>query len=142
MCCYRCVAALYQPPKNKRRKRKKWTHDWLLQRKNKGSYGSIFSELSTNSELFQKYMRFSYVKFQFLLEKITHSIQKNETHLRLSIPAGARLEATLLYLISRLSYSRLQFETRISVSSLCKIIPETCDAIYQALKNDSLKVVQ
>lgn len=121
-------------------KKRKWTNDWLRQRRNKGSYGSIFSELSEERPIFKKYLRIPLPTFELLLEKVTPLIEKEDTHLRASIPAGARLEATLLFPTSGLSYSRLQFETRISVSSLSSIILQTCQATFQSLKDDFMKV--
>ena len=139
-CAALVVAQMYDEVHNNHKKRRKWTNDWLLQRRNKGSYGSIFNEISGEGDIFKKYLRISLPTFELLLEKVTPFIEKEDTHLRDSIPAGARLEATLLFLISGLSYSRLQFETRISVSSLSSIIPETCKAIFQSLKDDFMKV--
>ena len=124
----------------KRRKRRNRVNDWLLERKKKGSYVSIFNELSAVSDIFHIYMRIDLPTFTMLLEKVKPFIEKQDTVLRSSICAGARLEATLLYLISGLPYSRLQFETRISPSSLSHIIPEKCDTIYLALKDDVMKV--
>ena len=141
LACAAIVATLCQRSREKKKRVvKNWTEDWLLQRRTKGSYGGIFSELAANSDIFKKYMRFSLSTFQVLLEKVTPYIEKEDTHLRSSITPGARLEATLLFLISGLPYSRLQYETRISATSLCRIIPETCDAIYAALKDEFMKV--
>ena len=67
-------------------------------------------------------------------------VQKEETHLRTPISPGARLEATLLYLITGIPYSRLAFQTRISEQALGKIVPETCEAIYSCLKDQYLQV--
>ena len=60
--------------------------------------------------------------FDYILERITPIIQKEETHLRETIPAGARLEATLLFLITGNYYSRLQNITRIRESTLGRFI--------------------
>ena len=60
--------------------------------------------------------------------------------MRSSISPGERLEATLLFLANGSSYSALKFLTRISQPSLSAIIPETCTAIYEALKSEYLKV--
>ena len=126
--------------KPKKRERRNWVNQWLLKRETQGSYGGLFTELCSENEIFKKYLRIPLPTFEFLLEKVRPIIEKEDTHLRAAIPAGARLEATLLYLITGLPYARLQFHTRISASSLCSIIPETCDALYFALKDEYLKV--
>lgn len=60
--------------------------------------------------------------------------------MRQSIKPAARAEATLRYLATGCCYTSLQYSTRISKQSLSSIIPETCDAIYEALKDDCMKV--
>ncbi|MPC63083.1 hypothetical protein E2C01_057176 [Portunus trituberculatus] len=57
-----------------------------------------------------------------------------------SVSAGARLEATFLFLAAGCSFTRLQYHTRISRTSLSIIILETCQAIYDAQKDDYMKV--
>ena len=78
--------------------------------------------------------------FFFLLEKTKPRIERQDTLLREAIPPGARLEATLVYLASGTSYRRLQYTTRISPASLSSIVPETCQAIYDALRDEFLQV--
>ena len=68
--------------------------------------------------------------FHDLLKRIHPYIVKEDTQLRESISPGARLEATLRFLAAGGSYASLQYSTRISKQSLCLIIPETCEAIY------------
>lgn len=93
-----------------------------------------------NPEDFKNYTRMPVDAFYSLLAKLEPLISKQNTSFRDSIPPGARLEATLLYLASGVSYSRLQYSTRISKQSLGLIIPETCEAIYNVLREDYLKV--
>ena len=84
----------------------------------------------------------SYLKlpvFDFILKRITPIVEKQETHLRQTISPGARLEATLLFLITGDYYSRLQHLTRIHESTLGRFIPEICEAIYTELGNEYLK---
>ncbi|XP_066958848.1 uncharacterized protein [Macrobrachium rosenbergii] len=45
-CAAVVVAQMYDQMHNCDTKRRKWTNNWLLQQTNKGSYGSIFNELS------------------------------------------------------------------------------------------------
>ena len=114
--------------------------DWLLERKAKGSYGGLFAGLVLQSKTFKQYLKVPLPTFQFLLAKVRPWKGRQDTHLRAAITVGARLEATLLYLITGLKYSQLQFPTRISAASLGHIIPETCHALYLSLKNEYLKV--
>lgn len=78
-------------------KRSKWTKQWL-QRTELGSYNQIFKELSKEEKKdFSNYVRMPLEIFHMLLMKVTPLIKKEDTHLRESIPPGARLEATLRY---------------------------------------------
>ncbi|XP_063852072.1 putative nuclease HARBI1 [Scylla paramamosain] len=86
-------------------------------------------------------MRMDVNSFHTLLGKVEPYITKQDTHLRQSICAEARLEATLRFLASGCSYTALQYSTRISKQSLSLIIPETCKAIYTALRDDYLKTL-
>ena len=66
----------------------------------------------TNS-FFEKYLHIPLPIYEFILERIKSKIEKKDTHFRVPIAAGARLEATLLFLVTGRSYSRLQYLNRI-----------------------------
>ena len=130
---------------NEREKKKKrksvWVKPWLKRRLILGTYKTLFRELKTENVVdFTNYTRVTPDVFELILNKISPKISKQDTVMRKSIPAGARLEATLRFLAGGEAYSSLQYSTRISKHSLSAIIPETCEAIYQALKDDYLKV--
>ena len=76
--------------------------------------------------------------FDYILNKIRPLIEKIETPMRETISAGARLEATLLYLITGDTYSRLQHLTRIHESTLGQFIPDVCEAIFKCLRDEFL----
>jgi len=61
--------------------------------------------------------------------------------MRAAISAEERLIATLKFLATGRSYEHLKFSTCISAPSLSFIIPETCKAIFEALKMDYMKVI-
>ena len=126
--------------RRRRKKRTIWCKDWILKRSSRGSYGQLFQELSLSDSDFFSYLRMPTNIFYYIHDKVTPFISREDTHLRESIPAGARLEATLIYLATGASYARLEFHTRISKASLCGIIPETCKAIYTVLKEEYMKV--
>lgn len=62
--------------------------------------------------------------------------------MRASISPEERLVATLRFLATGRPYEDLKFSTRISAPSLLSIIPETCVAIYEALRTNFMKVKQ
>ena len=119
--------------------RKIWTEDWLLKRDVLGSYATLQKELRLSSKLFNKYLRMPVETYEYILSKISPIIRKEQTNMRNPISPGARLEATLLFLLSGMSYSRLAYVTRIHETTLGKIIPEVCDAIYMAMREEFVK---
>lgn len=60
--------------------------------------------------------------------------------MRDAISAEERLVITLRFLATGDSYGSLMFLFKRSRSSICNIIPEVCNAIYKALKDEFLKV--
>ena len=79
--------------------------------------------------------------FDELLSLIERDISKKWTQLRnVVISPRERLSVTIKYLASGYNYSDLQHLTRIHKSTLRKVIPEVCDAIYRRLKDKYMKV--
>ena len=127
--------------KKRRKNREVWTKQWLFGRQTVGSYQQIFQELSRENTVdFHNYIRLPVNVFHSLLNKIKPLIEREDTTMRQSISAGARLEATLLFLATGCTFTRLQYLTRISRASLSTIVPEICQAIYDVLKDDYMKV--
>lgn len=58
--------------------------------------------------------------------------------MREPIPTGERLAVTLRFLATGESFTSLQYQFRISSSTLSIVIPEVCQAIYRVLKDDFL----
>ena len=86
---------------------------------------------------YKNHFRMSDENFKYLLEKIKPFIVKEDTVMRNAI---TRIAATLRFLATGRSFEDLKFATIISPQALGKIIPETCKAIYKALKYEYLKV--
>ncbi|CAH2001490.1 unnamed protein product [Acanthoscelides obtectus] len=125
---------------NNKRKRSIWVKKWMEDR-NKYGHMPLLKELRQDYPSdFKNYLRMDFDTFNILLELISPIISKQNTKMRESISAEERLAATLRYLATGRSYEDLKFSTGISPSSLCYIIPETCKAIYQVLKETYLKL--
>jgi len=69
-----------------------------------------------------------------LLKLVSPFIVKKDTVMRKAISPHERLSATLRFLATGRSFKDMEFSTAISKPALCKIIPETCEAIYKVLK--------
>ncbi|XP_039641322.1 protein ALP1-like [Perca fluviatilis] len=74
-----------------------------------------------------------------LEELIRPIIQRRNTNFRDCISVGERLMVTLRFLSTGESFKSLSYLFRMGVSTIRKFIPETCDAIYQVLKEKYLK---
>jgi len=70
-----------------------------------------------------------------LLKLIKPSITKQDI-VRTSIPASTRLEICLRYLASGDSMHSILYAFRVGLNTISKIISETCQAIWNCLKNE------
>lgn len=135
-----CGGFLCVDEKKKRKVPRLWAKQWLLQR-NKFSHISLLSELATNEPKdFQNYLRMNEETFQELLGLVSSIIERKNTNMRECVSSKERLVATLQFLASGRSYENLKFSCAISAQALGRIIPETCAAIVDVLKDDYLKV--
>ena len=81
-------------------------------------------------------------KFQHLLALVKPHIEKKDTNFRKSIPPAERLALTLRYLATGDSQQSLSFSFRIGKATVSKILAETCQAIYDVLKETYLSPPQ
>lgn len=101
---------------------------------------TFFMELtSEDGGEFSNFCRMSSSDFELLLQKIGPMIEKQQTRLRMPIPAKIRLALTLRYLATGDSYKSLHYLFKVSTPAISQIIPEVCQAINSVLK-DQIKV--
>lgn len=123
----------------RKRKRRIWVRDWL-QKKSKGATNMIMKELYyQDPREYQAVMRLTPSQFENLINLIASTIQRSDTFMREAIPARVKLEITLTFLASGISFRMLSVLYRVSKASISKMIPEVCDAISESLK-DYIKV--
>lgn len=134
------VALVWCVDDEEKRKKRKWSKQWLLERR-KYSHINLLRHLETNEPSdFKNYLRMENHLFHQLLNLVRPHIEKQNTVMRESISAEERLVATLRFLATGRSYEDLKFSSAISAQALGKIIPETCWAIYKVLRNEYLQV--
>lgn len=130
--------------KNKRRRRSIWVREWIEKRQKEGAYGKLLQELRSgdNGEqrLYREFLRMSHQNFEHLLQLVAPLIEKRNTKLRESIPAGERLALTLHFLATGQSFHSLQYLFRIPQCTISMIIPEVLDAIWTVLKDEFIRV--
>ncbi|KAF5276096.1 hypothetical protein FQR65_LT16497 [Abscondita terminalis] len=125
---------------NYRTNRQWWTRPWIRKRDNTGNLRLVHDELAKeDARNFKNFLRMNQPTFEYLLEFIKPSIEKQDTTMRTSISAKDRSTVTLRYLATGESYKSLMFSFRIGDSTISKFIPEVCCAIYNSLKEEYLK---
>lgn len=92
-------------------------------------------ELRAEEEkLYKNFTRLRPAGHDFILERITPLIRREDTNMRKSNTSSERLAVTLRHLATGCSYRQLAFCFRIPIASLSEIIPETCNALYNVLE--------
>lgn len=79
-------------------------------------------------------MRMSQNSFTYLLLKVEHQIERQDTRLRKAIPAKIKLEAVLYLLATGCSLRMLTHLFRLGMSTISEAIVEVCEAIFDSLK--------
>ncbi|XP_068127802.1 putative nuclease HARBI1 [Hyperolius riggenbachi] len=121
------------------RKRRLWSQEWLLER-DAAPQDSTLREMGISSTRdFRSCLRMPEDAFRHLLSLVTPYIQKRDTCMRRAITVEQRLVATLRYLATGQALQDLKFTTRISPQALGIIIPETCAAIIDCLREEYMK---
>lgn len=85
--------------KKKKVKRLIWTRPWIQNRLVHGAYHALIQELKDDDPRgFKNFLRMDIQSFYELRDKVTPLISKQDTNMRLSIPAEERLALTLRWL--------------------------------------------
>ena len=135
------AAAVHLTVADRRRTRRRNRQVWMKKYRGNCNDQPLLRELRENyPKDYRNYLRMDSKTFEDLLGLVKNRITKMDTIMRQSITAEQRLTATLRFLATGRSYEDLQFSTGISAPSLSKIIPETCKALYHALRTEFLKV--
>lgn len=123
-------------------KRRVWRKNWLGSRETEGFCAKLLLELRANEpELYRNCVRMTVDQFDHLLGLVTPFIQKEDTNMRMSIPASDRLILTLRFLATGDNFRSLQYLFRIPQTTISRIIPEVLEAIYKVLVDDFVKVI-
>lgn len=128
------------PPK---KERSIWTHDWLIKRSSEGAHQKLLKEYRDNEDqkhIYGKFLRMDENTFEELLALVSPLIVKQDTPFRASISPSERLSVTLRFLATGDSYKSLSQLFRIAPNTITYIVPEVCDALYEVLKPNYMKV--
>ena len=88
-----------QVQKGRKRKRTTWGRRWIRNRDKSGAYKGVIEEVKTDDPTsFRTFMRMDEESFNFLLEKVSPLIKRQDTNMRQAISPGERLSLTLRFL--------------------------------------------
>ena len=99
-----CVLVLFYVNRRRRsrkrwKNRKFWTKPYISRNSSLGAYNTLVQELRTeDAAAFKNFLRMDQTCFDELLEMVKPHLQKQDTNMRKSIPAGEKLALTLRYL--------------------------------------------
>lgn len=118
-----------------------WINDYLKDRNRSGVFVAIMKEIQIKPDILKQFIRMSHDNFCKIVEMVDPIIGKKDTVFRKAITTAERVMITLRFLATGDSFKSLEFLFKVSDSAIQKIVPETCDAIYNMLKEDHLKVI-
>ncbi|CAH1969512.1 unnamed protein product [Acanthoscelides obtectus] len=121
-----------------KRRRRYWVHPILSQKYVEGAFYTMFEKFREHDEKFFNYFRMSTATFDYLLEKLSCSLQRQDTQMRLCVPPKEMLAITLRYLASGNTFTDMHYAYRLGVSTISKIIKDVCHSIWNILKDEYL----
>lgn len=125
---------------SKKKQKRTWTRRWLLRRK-RGCYSQLLRELADEDPpSYKNWLRMEQQTFNSLVCLLKPSLQRQDTVMREAIPVGERLAITLRYLATGHTFRSLEYVFQVSRHSISRIVIETCEALYNALQPNYLKV--
>lgn len=127
----------HQTGKNRKRF---WVKEWLQDRESLSHMKLVKRLKNTSTEDLKNYLRMDEACFKKILKLVKPYLQRKNTVMRKAISAEERLLVTLRFLATGRTFEDLKYSAIISPQALGKIIPETCQCIYKALKKEYLKV--
>ena len=100
-------------------------------------YLSLIQEMRlVDHSSFYRYYHMSPAAFDNLLSCVSPSITKQSTRLRKPISAGERLVVALQYMVTDDSMQTISFSFCLGQSTVCDIIGNTCEAIWETLSSE------
>ena len=124
----------------RKRARSLWVREIFQRRTEMGEYHALISEMRlVDHESFYRYFHMTPQRFDNLLSLVGPLITRQATVMRSPISAGERLAVTIRYLVTGDAMQTISFSFRLGHSTVCGIIDNTCDAIWNALSPDYLR---
>jgi hypothetical protein len=124
----------------KKQPKKWWVRPTLLMRPVHGHYDHLIQELLENDRYgYRRFIRLHPEMFLEVVSKVWRQIQRRRTNFRDHLDAGMKVALNLRYLASGENYHSLEAGFRVSHSSIVKMVPEVCEALFNAYEAECLR---
>jgi hypothetical protein len=121
----------------RRRRRTWWVRPWIGRRLELGQYSRLLEELRLEDvPAFRNFLRMEPELFVEILNRVRDRIWRQDTFYRRALDPGLKLALTLRYLASEDSYHSLMYSFRVPVCTISVFVPEVCEAIVLAYKDE------
>ena len=131
--------------RNKRRKRKRATRQWIQRRQERGVYHQLVQELALEDpQGYRNFLRLTKEQFRYVVNRVGPSLEKKPQPfpinlVRQNVNVDERVAVTLRYLATGESFHSLEYSFRISRQLISDIVLETSHAIFKELQPEFLK---
>jgi hypothetical protein len=124
--------------RRRKRRERRWWQTELYRKRSVYSGTSLLADLKFQevSGQYKNFTRMTAADFELLINLVGPKIVKMNTRFRAAVPVQERLAVTLRFLATGDSYSSLQYLFQISKQTISQIVPEVCQAIVEALKEN------
>ncbi|XP_044139368.1 protein ALP1-like [Bufo gargarizans] len=133
---FQILKARWMRRDTERRRRRYWIHPISSRRMTRGVFSVLYLELRANPEKFYNYMRMTVESYDQLLQRISSTIERQDTRMRRPISPSERLMVTIRYLATGETLTSLHYQYRIGISTLCEIVKDTCRALWATMHED------
>ncbi|XP_063957563.1 putative nuclease HARBI1 [Lytechinus pictus] len=128
--------------KRRRRPRSYWVRPWLQAERRLlyGHYTRLLNELRMeDTTAFFNFLRVTPEFFDELLQRLAPRLTKDDTNARRALEPGLKLACTIRHLAAGDRYPSLSYSFRVARETICKFIPEVCQAIVDEYANEVIQ---